>query len=368
VVATVADQPILVTRGESELHAFYNVCRHRGSLLLENNGRHEVIHCPYHAWGYNLSRQLLGCPYFDGIATDAETDAAFDMSTVKNYDKRDYGLLPVHVDSWGCFVFVNLDATPMPLADWLGDLPQRLARYPLCDLTLMNRKQFDVGANWKLVAENFMEYYHLPWVHPELCTVSGMKQHHPYQGSGMYTGMTTSPLSYNPTNPLSAKLPPMHGLSDMEQDSAYWIFLFPNTALFLLPNHLFTLVIRPIGPHQTIESADLLVPPKACGEPALEKQYTAIFDFSDLVNQQDIAAVERVQSGLQARAYSGGRMCYRFEEPIHRFQNMVIDFMVGEPRIPPGDFNEGCEGLPPQRPLIAPGDRNASQGNGTTES
>src|SRR5262249_17351557 len=63
-VATVADQPILVTRDrERRLRAFYNVCRHRGSLLVQENGRHDVIRCPYHSWGYSLDGRLLGTPY-----------------------------------------------------------------------------------------------------------------------------------------------------------------------------------------------------------------------------------------------------------------------------------------------------------------
>ena len=225
----------------------------------------------------------------------------------------------------------------MPLGDCLGDLPQRLARFPLQDLKLFNRKRFDIAANWKLVAENFMEYYHLPWVHPELTVVSGMSEHTRFQGPGKYTGMTTSPLSKNPTNPLSANIPPMRGLSDTEQQSAYWILIYPNIALFVMPNHLFTLLYQADGPRRTIESGDMLISPEALGDPHYKHQYDEIFKFWDLVNRQDIAAVERVQIGLQAKPYPGGRMCYRFEEPVHRFQNMVIDSMVGSRIIPQGD-------------------------------
>lgn len=338
IAVTVADQPILVTcSAVGKLHAFYNVCRHRGSTLVENNGNQKVIRCPYHAWGYSLTGELLGCPFFEGIETNAVDEAAFDMSKIKNFNKRDYGLLPVHVETWGCFVFINLDEFPRPLAEQLGDLPQRFERFPLEDLQLYNSKRFDINANWKLVAENFMEYYHLPWVHPELTAVSGMGEHKRFQGSGMYTGMTTSPLSYDPTNPLSAEVPPMLGLDETEQQSAYWILIFPNIALFLLPNHLFTLLYRADGSGHTIESADMLIPSAAFDDSNSLQKYAAIFDFWDFVNQQDIEAVERVQKGIQSKAYPGGRMCYHFEEPIHRFQNMVIDFMVGDVKIPPGD-------------------------------
>ncbi len=111
----------------------------------------------------------------------------------------------------------------------------------------------------------------------------------------------------------------------------------PNLALFLLPHHLFTLLYRPDGVTRTIESADMLVHPDVLAAPGAAAKCAAIFTFWDAVNAQDIAAVERVQKGLAASAYPGGRMCFRFEESIHRFQNIIIDLMTGTRRTPPGD-------------------------------
>jgi choline monooxygenase len=254
---------------------------------------------------------------------------------------------------------VNLSPAPRPLAEWLGDLPTRLGRHPLHELKLVRRVPFRIGANWKLVAENFMEYYHLPWVHPELCNVSGFKDHYRYQGPGMYTGMATAPLTASPST-VTFDLPTMPGLSGLEARSAFWILLFPNLALFLLPNHLFTLLFHPDGPGATVESADMLVHPNALEAPNAERAIDTILDFWAMVNRQDILAVERVQQGLQARAYPGGRMCYRFEEPIHRFQNMLIDRMTGTERVPPGDQREEAifeaAGLPGRAPAgVSPG-------------
>jgi choline monooxygenase len=336
-VATVAGQPLLLTRDKSgRLRAFYNVCRHRGSQLVAQDCKQDLIRCPYHSWGYALDGRLLGTPYFKGLDVPADQQALFDTSQAKGFCKEDYGLLPVAVDSWGCFLFVNLDANPRPLAEWLGDLPERFVRHPLHELQLVRRRPFTFQANWKLVAENFMEYYHLPWVHPELCNISGFKDHYRYQGPGMYTGMCTTPLSNDP-NTVTFDLPTMPGLNATEAQSAYWILLFPNLALFLLPNHLFTLLYHPDGPGRTLESADLLVHASALAVPDAQSKIDAILQFWGMVNVQDIAAVERVQKGLQARAYPGGRMCYHFEEPVHRFQNMVIDRMTGVERVPAGD-------------------------------
>lgn len=338
-VATVAGQPILVTRDrENLLHAFYNVCRHRGSILVERDGRHDLIRCPYHSWGYALDGRLLGAPYFKGLDVPEAERAACEVYDLQGFRKEDYGLLPVRVASWGCFVFVNLDPDARPLEEWLGDLPRRLARHPLAELRFVKRKVFEIDANWKLIAENFMEYYHLPWVHPELNTVSSFGNHERFQGPGMYTGMVTTPLDRNPNLPIDVSaLPAMPGLNAKAAETAYWILIMPNVAMFLLPHHLFTLVFRPDGPGHTVEYADLLVHPESLAAPHAEAKCDAIFEFWDMVNAQDIAAVERVQRGLAARAYRGGRMCFRFEESIHRFQNMVIDLMTGLRRTPGGD-------------------------------
>jgi phenylpropionate dioxygenase-like ring-hydroxylating dioxygenase large terminal subunit len=317
--AMVDAQPIVVTRDkQNELRAFYNVCRHRGSILIENDTKAERFRCPYHSWTYDLSGKLQNCPLFAN----------------ENFCKDNYNLLPVRVSTWGCFIFVNLDDHAEPLSDYLGDLPSRYANFPLKDLVLVRRKNYSIQSNWKLIAENFLEYYHLPWVHPELCEVAAIDMHKRNQGPGMYMSFYASPLLKGNT-PLDADyLPAMPGLSETEQNSGYFPYLFPNLALFLLPHHLFTLIANPTSAGHTQEYGDLLVHPSVLNE---SEKIDEIFKFYDMVNAQDITAVERVQRGVQARPYDGGRMCHRFEEPVHRFQNMVIDFVTGERRFYAGD-------------------------------
>src|SRR5438105_13674262 len=94
-------------------------------------------------------------------------------------------------------------------------------------------------ANWKLIAENFMEYYHLPWVHPELNTVSSFGNHERFQGPGLYTGMCTTPMARNPALPIDLDvLPAMPGLTAKDAEPAYWILIVPNLPRFLLPHPL----------------------------------------------------------------------------------------------------------------------------------
>lgn len=345
----VAGQPLILVRDRQQtIRAFHNVCRHRGSRLLKESGNCKVIRCGYHGWGYSLEGELLGTPFFQGLDVPAELADKFALEpgTAANFCKDDYPLLSVKCDTWAGIIFVNLDPQSMPLATWLGDLPQRYARHPLDELKLVRQKSYSINANWKLIAENFMEYYHLPWGHPELCNISGFDNHWRYQGPGMYTGMCTSPLTEDPKT-LVIDLPTYRGLSYTESKSAYFVHLFPNLSLWIFPHHLVTLLFRPDGPARTLESVDMLVHPDALARPDASTSLDRIMNFWCFVNDQDVGLVEGVQQGLRSRAYPGGRLCYRFEEPVHRFQNLVIDLMTGDAKIPPGDDHEEAPTLVP---------------------
>ncbi|EQC31573.1 hypothetical protein, variant 2 [Saprolegnia diclina VS20] len=350
IVATAAGQPIIVTRAkDNEIRGFYNVCRHRGAQLVEKNGRFPVISCPYHRWGYALDGRLLATPMFKGDGVSSEVDfgnekeptpavkAAFSTECVKNFNKKDYGLLPVRIDTFGPFVYANVSGDAPPLKEYLGDLHETLVEYPFSDLVSYKSSTIPVQCNWKLLAENFMEYYHLPAVHPELCDVSRVDDHHRAQGTGSYIGFVTSPLT-NGGTPLDLDLlPPMPGLSGVNQVTAWFHHYFPNAFYFLLPHGVYCVVLEPTGPNTTTEHAELLVHPNVYDAPDAEAKLQKMWDFYDMTNNQDLSICERVQVGIKAKNYKGGRMTFRFEETIHRFQNMVADYMTGKPKIPTGD-------------------------------
>jgi choline monooxygenase len=342
VVVDVAGRSILITRNRhGALRGFHNVCRHRATKLLDGDarevGRHHRIRCPYHSWTYDTDGNCLGTPLFEGSDVPAGQEPIFDTSIARGFDRADHGLLPVSVDSWGLFLFVNLSPDPEPLTTALGDLPQRFADHRLGEWTPLRRRTYDVAANHKLVGENFMEYYHLPWVHPELNQVSRFSDHYRWQGPGRYTGMCTTPVSRNTEAGGWDGLRPLSTLGPEDADSGRFVWLFPSTALVVLPNHAFVLFNRPVAPDRTVETAVLLAHPESLEDPGAEAGIEALEKFWDLVNRQDLEIVERVQEGITNPAYRGGRMCFRFEEPLHRFQNMVIDKMVGLDRIPGGD-------------------------------
>eukprot|EP01097_Dermamoeba_algensis_P002561 TRINITY_DN201_c0_g1_i1.p1 TRINITY_DN201_c0_g1~~TRINITY_DN201_c0_g1_i1.p1 ORF type:complete len:132 (+),score=41.66 TRINITY_DN201_c0_g1_i1:115-510(+) len=127
-------------------------------------------------------------------------------------------------------------------------------------------------------------------------------------------------------------------LNETEKKSAFFIHLFPNVGWFLFPHHLAALTMIPKGPHETEELLTISVHPDTLKEPDAEKKLDDMLKFYDMVNAQDVGAVERLMSGIACSPYKGGRLTFRFEEPIHRFQNMMIDYMTKKPTVPKGDL------------------------------
>src|SRR5262249_6786438 len=131
------------------IRAFANSCRHRGTRLLSGKGSCRAIACPYHSWVYRLDGTLIG---------------AAGMEKTLGFDRAEYGLVPIRIESWAGFLFVNFDEGAAPLATQLGDLPQRFASYNLAEMVCTRRKEYDLACNWKIYLENAMEEYHTPTV------------------------------------------------------------------------------------------------------------------------------------------------------------------------------------------------------------
>jgi len=350
-VRTVGTQPIIIVRNKAgELRAFKNVCRHRAATLCTKDGHlpgNKII-CKYHRWAYDLDGNLLATPLFmsdEGGRTNPKDaiEEKFDTGHMVDFDKKDFALFPVRVDTFRNMVFVNIDGSAPPLLEYLGDLPEQLKEYEVMDnheeFVSVGSSSYQVEANWKLCIENFLEYYHLPSVHPELCKVSVVDNHMRTQGDGSYIGFVTRPLGEGGTPVDAMVLPPMPGLTGDNLKTAWYAVAFPNVFYFLYPHSCFTVVVMPDekDPTKSVEYADLSVHKSCLEAPDAEAKLERMYEFYDMVNKEDIEVVERVQEGLQVYEYQGGRMAFRFEETIHRFQNMVADYMIGMRRIPFGD-------------------------------
>ena len=328
-VRSVGGTSVLITRDhEGVLRGFVNSCRHRGTeLAAEDCTVSRTIRCPYHRWGYSLDGALVSTPLFDEVPRPG-------------FDPAELSLLPVRVETWGLVVFVCLDERTPPLAEWLGDLPERMAGYSFDGWYVHERCSFDVAANWKLITENFQEYYHLAWVHPELAKVSRVRDHYRYQGPGMYCGQATTPVSGDDRDDWLV-LPPAAGLDSSDSVSGRFVALFPNLTLAVLPSHAFVIRLEPLSAGETREHCTFLLP-LSTDPSTVADAFDATRKFWIEVNNEDIDICERAQRGLTLGAAPPGPLAPRFEEPLHRFHNMVADCMTADSladglTVPPGD-------------------------------
>lgn len=332
-VRRVGTRSVIITRNEvGELRGFINSCRHRGTELAEADcDVAGTIRCPYHRWGYSLDGALKAAPFFDEVPRD-------------DFDRHEYGLHTVRVDVWGVLLFVCVSKTTPPLTEWLGDLPARMAGYELDSGVSRHEQSVDIDANWKLISENFQEYYHLTWVHPELAKVSRVSDHYRYQGAGMYCGQTTTPVSGDERDDWLA-LPEAPGLDASDSVSGRFVAIFPNVILSVLPNHIWMMRLEPVAPGVTRETCTMLIP-SATGA-VTDDAIAPTREFWLDVNREDVDIVERGQRGLTHGAIGAGPLAPRFEEPLHRFHNMLADCMTLDDLsalVAPGGDNQGSVG------------------------
>ena len=312
-VRSLGRRSILVVRDGGTLRGFRNSCRHRGTELYEDDTDIGTsLRCPYHRWGYGLDGSLRAAPSFTDVPRD-------------DFDAAELSLVPVRVDTWGGLLFACLDPDTPALHEWLGDLPVRMAGYGLDDWRPHRSATVEIEANWKLIAENFQEYYHLPWIHPELAKVSRVEDHYRYQGPGMYCGQTTTPVSDAERDDW-LRLPPADGLDDSDGVSGRFVSVFPNVLLSVLPNHAFVMRLDPVSPGRTRETCTWLLPPTTTD--VTDGAFAPTHTFWLEVNGEDIDIVERGQRGLAGGAVPPGPLAPRFEEPLHRFHTMVADLMT----------------------------------------
>jgi phenylpropionate dioxygenase-like ring-hydroxylating dioxygenase large terminal subunit len=180
----VGNESIIVVRSdESTINAFYNVCRHRGSLVCaEPSGRVARLTCGYHAWTYGLDGALLAARLMPA-----------------DFSKKDHGLHRCHVRVFYGFIFVNLsDQAAVDFDASFGDLAPYLDFHGVADAKIAHAESYPTAANWKLVVENFVECYHCASAHPEFCSM------HPPEalvafGAGPSSGPAEAVEKYLPT-------------------------------------------------------------------------------------------------------------------------------------------------------------------------
>jgi choline monooxygenase len=305
------NKPIIMTKNrENEISAFYNVCRHRGCKLVDKEKTSNLIVCPYHSWSYKLDGDLFKTPMYKPNKTE--------------FDKEKFGLFPLKIDTVNNMIFASDSESDLPPAKkFYHGASQDLSDYPLQEGIITHQKKYTVNCNWKLLVDNFIEYYHLPAVHPELTQVSGVDNHHCTQKDGQYIGFITNPITNN-NSPLDYDfLPPMKNIPEKNKKMAIFHAIFPNQFYFLFPNHMFSIILQPVSASKTIEHAVLIS--DADNYQKYPDKVDEIWDFYDMVNIQDLKICEKVQEGIECDDYLGGKLVPKYEDTIHRFHQMLIN-------------------------------------------
>lgn len=295
IVGTAGSNPVIVVRNaEGRLHAFYNVCRHRGGPLAMEDGCARALQCKYHGWTYTLDGHLRGVPKFDRSEL---------------FDKKDYGLIPLRLAVWQGLVFVHLSTQPAdPLEKILEGIAERIRPIELTKLLFYKRVTYDVACNWKVYVDNYLEGYHLPFVHPELTTLldyqSYVTETHPHY-SLQYSPIARKDSIYNTEG----------------GGEAFYYFVYPNFMLNILPNRLQTNAVIPLAHDRCRVVFDYYYDDVT--SPEAVRRAEDDLAYSDKVQAEDIEICEYVQRGLRSDGYSKGRFSPDMESGVYHFQCLL---------------------------------------------
>jgi Rieske 2Fe-2S family protein len=293
----IADESILVVRGKDErIRGFYNVCRHRGSRICddEQGSVRSHLRCPYHAWGYALDGTLVTTPMVDR----------------DEIDRPSTSLWPVHVDVWEGFVFVNLSREePPPLLDHLADQqdePLKMSRFGLAELRIAHVTVNEVRANWKIVIENYNECLHCPTIHPELvAVVPAYRKGDIFENGRDDGGVSLADGRTAIVDDPRLRLPLLPGFKkDGDPEAYYGASVYPTMFLDVDGSSCLATAIFPTGPQSCRLVTEYLFSPEALDDPDFDP--SPVIEFNERVTRQDNEACERVQRGVTSRAFDHG--------------------------------------------------------------
>ncbi|HNP36204.1 MAG TPA: aromatic ring-hydroxylating dioxygenase subunit alpha [Woeseiaceae bacterium] len=290
-LVNILGESILLVR-ETQLHAFHNVCRHRGAELVPSPGTDEQqghfaagIRCPYHSWNYNLNGKLHSTPHL-------------------LVDKERFGLHRAELDTWGGFIFVRLVSGDLNLQDSLGAAVNNLRRYPLHDLRTARRIEYVVHANWKVILENYNECYHCAGVHPELCRIVPAFRKNGGADLDWEGGVQQKEGTNTFTMSGTTNRAPFPGLDDNEKVRHKGELIYPNMMLSLSMDHVAAFTLWPRSPGRTDIICEFLFHPDEMTRPDFDPADAV--DFWDLVNKQDWHICESVQRGMRSQKFRSG--------------------------------------------------------------
>ncbi len=306
----IGNEGILLTVAEDgRIHGFFNVCRHRAHELLKPGAcfHAAVIRCPYHAWTYALDGRLKSAPR---------------IGEVSGFDPAEHGLTPLRIEVWHGWVFANISGDAAPFRQWVDDLGPLVRDHEPERLVIDAAKTYEVAANWKLVHENFHECYHCPQIHPELCQITPHESGQNFNPKGCWVGGRMELKPGVTTMSLDGRSDglALRRLKGDQLRRVDYYGLLPNLFISLHPDYVLTHRLEPMAVDRTKIECHWLFSPEAMEKPGFSPDYA--FDFWDLTNLQDWAALESVQRGISSSGYRPGPLARR-EDAVHHFVERI---------------------------------------------
>ena len=287
-------ESVIVIRGDDgEVRAFHNVCRHRGSRLVDGSGGcAKVLTCPYHAWSYARDGSLVGVPHrqeYPGLRTE------------------ELGLVPVPLENWHGFLFVTLEPGAPSVAEMMAPYEQEVAPYRLEELQAIGRVTLRPRAlNWKTIADNYSDHLHIAVGHPGLTRLFGRnyrieaKEHVDRMEGDLaeQPSANVSERAYQKLLPEAEHLPPSHRRK--------WLYykLFPNVAFDIYPDQVDFMQFLPVSATETVIREISYALPDERREMKAARYLN--WRINRRVNAEDSELIARVQQGMQSASYAPG--------------------------------------------------------------
>jgi len=296
------DEPILITRNNADFRCLSNVCTHRGKILVKDSCRASGIRCPYHGRRFDLSGKFLSMPEFE---------------QVENFPSEKDDLPQVPFGVWEEFLFASINPIA-PLQTFLAEMQEKLETLNLKNLKFVSAKDYTIKAHWALYCENYLEGFHIPFVHQSLNEAIDFSSYktETFRFSSLQTGIAKGTETQK-----SASASDSGATFDFDQTiAAFYFFIFPNLMFNFYPWGLSVNVVKPLAPDLTKVSYLTFV----SDESKLEKGAGADLN---LVELEDQAIVESVQKGIRSRFYDKGRYSPSREQGTHHFHRLIAEFM-----------------------------------------
>lgn len=298
----VAGQPVVVLRdNQNQIRAFSNVCLHRMSVLLQGSGNVRSIVCPYHAWGYTLEGQLRG---------------AAQMDRQSGFCKSDYQLPVVRCEVWQGWVYVTLDADIEPLNKHLSELDKLIAHYRMEDYVETFQEEHVWDTNWKILAENFMESYHLPMLHR--ATVGPHSRLDEMECPPGHAAFNYHWITKEASLAIGNAHPDNTHLKGHWRKTTALLTLYPSHLITLTPGYFWYLILQPLGVGKVHIRFGGGLSPEFINDPKAEEYLSSLKSLLDEVNAEDRMGVEAVMRGVSSPLAKPGHLSH-LERPNYDF-------------------------------------------------